>query len=121
MLPRFVTDFLPKKTVGEEVSDRIRRHIELLSDDGVRAKMEANANNKKVYTKEDSSKIINTALAESLSFGEAYGNLRGKSRAEAVDMLWKGLNATPTDRRASVALNLAKYIIRNAVWKNVII
>ncbi|MBR3894484.1 MAG: hypothetical protein IKJ35_04985 [Clostridia bacterium] len=45
-----------KKTVGEEVSDRIRRHIELLSDDGVRAKMEANANNKKVYTKEDSSR-----------------------------------------------------------------
>ena len=61
--------------------------------EGEELKAEANENHKKVYTKKDASAIVSAVLSEYMSFGEVYGNLHGKSRAEIVDMLWKGLNA----------------------------
>ena len=45
-----------------------------------------------------------------MNFGDSYGNLVGKTRAEVVEQLWKGLNAAEPGRRGKVALDVADYL-----------
>lgn len=89
------------------------------SMDGRKAKFVANNTRMKVYSKAESEKIINDILGNSLAFGDKYGDLSGKSKAEAADMLWKGLNSAKPGYRAEVALDVAEYIIQNSVIENI--
>ncbi len=85
--------------------------------DGQAAKDHADRNYGKIYTKKDAREIISAALTEHLTFPEdgVFGNLVGKSRAEAIEVLWRGLNSAEEGKRAGLALDMADFIIENAV------
>lgn len=65
----------------------------------------------KVYTRAESEQIVNQIVSENLSFGDRYGSLQGKSRREAIDLLWNGLNSADGGEQRKVALDVAEYII----------
>ena len=83
--------------------------------DGQVKKLLANSTKMKVYSKVESEGIIHDILGNYMSFGDVYGVLSGKSKAEVIDMLWRGLNTAEPGRRAKVALDVAEYIIQHAV------
>lgn len=83
--------------------------------DGQVKKLLANSTKMKVYSKVESEGIIHDILGNYMSFGDTYGVLSGKSKAEVIDMLWRGLNTAEPGRRAKVALDVAEYIIQHAV------
>ncbi len=85
--------------------------------DGQAAKDHADRNYGKIYTKKDAREIISAALAEHLTFADegVFGNLVGKSRDQAIEVLWKGLNSAEEGKRAGLALDMADFIIENAV------
>ncbi|MCM1455559.1 MAG: hypothetical protein NC037_03420, partial [Bacteroides sp.] len=82
---------------------------------GQRAKFAANNTQLKVYSKIDATEIINSIIDERLVFGDKYGSLSGKSRAQVIDTLFTKLNNTAEGYRLGVALDIADYIIDNAV------
>ncbi len=85
--------------------------------DGQAAKDHADRNYGKIYTKKDAREIISAALTEHLTFADegVFGNLVGKSRTEAIEALWRGLNSAEEGQRAGLALDMADFIIENAV------
>ncbi len=83
--------------------------------DGQVKKLLANSTKMKVYSKVESEGVINDILGNYMSFGDVYGVLSGKSKAEVIDMLWRGLNTAEPGRRAKVALDVAEYIIQHSV------
>ena len=54
-----------------------------------------------------------------MSFGESYGVISGKTKNEVIEMLWRGLNTAEPGRQAKVALDIAEYILQNAVLENI--
>lgn len=82
---------------------------------GQRAKFVANNTQMRVYSKTEAADIINSIIDERLVFGDKYGSLSGKSRAEVIETLFRKLNSTKEGYRIGVALNIADYIIENAV------
>lgn len=83
--------------------------------DGQVKKLLANSTKMKVYSKVESEGIINDILGNYMSFGDVYGVLSGKSKAEVIDMLWRGLNTAEPGRKMKVALDVAEYIIQHSV------
>lgn len=82
---------------------------------GQRAKFAANNTRPKVYSKIDATEIVNSIIDERLVFDDKYGSLSGKSRAQVIDTLFTSLNNTSEGYRIGVALDIADYIINNAV------
>ena len=82
---------------------------------GQRAKFVANNTQMRVYSKAEAADIINAIIDERLVFGDKYGSLSGKSRAEVIETLFTKLNNTSEGYRIGVALDIADYIINNAV------
>ena len=72
----------------------------------------------KVYSLADSEEIINNVLSNYMSFGDKYGEISGKSKKQAINMLWKGLNSIEPGYRAKVSLDIADYIIQNSALEN---
>lgn len=91
-------------------------HYEL--SDGQIKKLIADKTMRKVYSKVESEKIINTILSESLGVGEKYGSLTGRAKSEVIEMLWRGLNTAEPGKQMKVALDVAEYIIQNSVLEN---
>lgn len=86
--------------------------------DGQIKKLIADKTMRKVYSKVESEKIINTILSESLGVGEKYGSLMGRAKSEVIEMLWRGLNTAEPGKQMKVALDVAEYIIQNSVLEN---
>lgn len=86
--------------------------------DGQIKKLIADKTMRKVYSKVESEKIINTILSESLGVGEKYGSLTGRAKSEVIEMLWRGLNTAEPGKQMKVALDVAEYIIQNSVLEN---
>ena len=84
---------------------------------GQRAKFVANNTKFKVYSKTEAASVIDSIIAERLTLrdGQFEGVLSGKNRAEIIERLFTKLNNTPEGYRLGVALNIAEYIINNAV------
>lgn len=84
---------------------------------GQRAKFVANNTKFKVYSKLDATSVIDSIVAERLTLrdGQYEGVLSGKNRAEVIEKLFTKLNSTPEGYRIGVALDIADYIINNAV------
>ena len=84
---------------------------------GQRAKFVANNTKFKVYSKLDATSVIDSIIAERLTLrdGQYEGVLSGKNRAEVIEKLFTKLNSTPEGYRIGVALDIADYIINNAV------
>lgn len=82
---------------------------------GQRAKFVANNTKLKVYSKTDAADIINSIIDERLVLGDKYGSLSGKSKSQAIDMLFRQLNATTEGYRGTAALHIADYLIENTI------
>lgn len=98
-------------------SDPSKKYFYELSDGQIK-KLIADKTMKKVYSKVESEKVINTILSESLGVGERYGSLTGKAKSEVIEMLWRGLNTAAAGKQMHVALDIAEYIIQNSVLEN---
>lgn len=85
---------------------------------GQRAKFVANNTKFKVYSKLDATEVINSIISERLVFDDKYGTLSGKSKAEVIDRLFTKLNSANEGHRTGVALNIADYILENAVLED---
>ncbi len=85
---------------------------------GQRAKFVANNTKFKVYSKLDATEVINSIINERLVFDDKYGTLSGKSKAEIIDKLFTKLNSANEGYRTGVALNIADYILENAVLED---
>lgn len=84
---------------------------------GQRAKFVANNTKFKVYSKLDAASVIDSIVSERLTLrdGRYEGVLSGKNRAEVIEKLFTKLNSTPEGYRIGVALDIADYIIDNAI------
>ena len=102
---------------SRKVTDEIKKTYYHLSDGQIK-KMLANSTRYKVYSKADAEGIINNVLQNYMSFGEKYGDMSGKTKAQVIDMLWKGLNSAKPGYQMSVALNIADYIIQNSILES---
>lgn len=106
--------FSKKRTPVEET-----HHTYYTLSDGQIKKLIANNTHYKVYSKVDAERIINNVLSQYMAFGEKYGEISGKSKAEVIDLLWKGLNSAEPGKQMGVALHIADYIIQNSVLESV--
>ena len=77
------------------------------------AKYVASHSKEKVYSREDADKIVDHIVSEQLSFGNKYGELKGKSRVQIVHKLVHALNTVDEGYRGKVALDIADYIIKH--------
>lgn len=87
---------------------------------GQMSKIVANRTKGKVYSQTDAAIAIDNVTAlvsEILSDDKASlrAKIRGKSRAEVINILWERMNVEQGDTKRSTALKLADYIINNAV------
>lgn len=87
--------------------------------DGQVKKLLANYTRRKVYNKVEAEEIITTVVGSYLSFGDTYGTISGKSKAEVIDMLWRGLNTAVPGKQAKVALDVAEYIIQHSIVESI--
>lgn len=88
---------------------------------GQRAKFVANNTKLKVYSKTDAVDIINSIIDERLVLGDKYGSLSGKTKSQAIDMLFRQLNATTEGYRGTAALHIADYLIENTILNDMYI
>ena len=87
---------------------------------GQMSKIVANRTKGKVYSQTDAAIAIDNVTAlvsEILSDDKASlrAKIRGKSRAEVINILWERMNVEQGDTKRSTALKIADYIINNAV------
>ena len=87
--------------------------------DGQVKKLLANYTRRKVYNKVEAEEIITTVVGSYLSFGDTYGTISGKSKAEVIDMLWRGLNTAVPGKQSKVALDVAEYIIQHSIVESI--
>ena len=99
-------------------SDPSKKYFYELTDGQIK-KLLADKTKKKVYSKVESEKVINTIISESLGVDEKFGSLKGKAKSEAIEMLWRGLNTADPGKQMHVALEVADYIIKNSVLENI--
>lgn len=73
----------------------------------------------KAYSKTDAEQIVNTIVANQLSFGNKYGEISNKTKSQVIDTLWHALNTKNEGYRGTVALEIADYIIDNAIAQDI--
>lgn len=109
------TDIRFSKTSGESSTDaqkRLNKAVKRIKE----------GSPEKVYTKKEASSVIDSVVTDTMQFenSELYGNIKGKSRAEVINILWEGMNTSNKDTRAAVALDVADYLIQNSVVEEVV-
>jgi hypothetical protein len=79
-------------------------------------KLVANYTRAKVYSRNETEISINNLIEE---LGELFTtekiSLKGKSKEEAIQMLWQGLNSVDSQDRQAFAEKVAEYIIKNSI------
>ena len=83
------------------------------------AKYIAEHSKSKAYSKTDAEQVINTIVSNQLAFGEKYGEISNKTKQQVIDTLWHALNTKNEGYRTGVALEIADYIIDNAIAEDV--
>ena len=73
----------------------------------------------KAYLKSDAERIVNSILSNYLTFGEKYGEVRGKTKEQVVNTLWHALNTKGEGYRNQTALDIADFVIDNAVVEDI--
>lgn len=88
-----------------------------LSDGQVKKQL-ADYTRKKVYSKVEAERTINTILESNFGLEDYNVEISGKTKAEAVDELWKNFNTLDAGKRTGAANKIADYIIDNAVMES---
>lgn len=89
-----------------------------LSDGQVKKKV-ANFTKLKVYSKVEAESIINSILETNFNLEDYSVRISGKTKAEAIDVLWKTLNTADAGKRTGISLKIADYIIDNTIIENI--
>lgn len=89
-----------------------------LSDGQVKKKV-ANFTKLKVYSKVEAESIINSILETNFNLEDYSVRISGKTRAEAIDVLWKTLNTADAGKRTGISLKIADYIIDNTIIESI--
>lgn len=82
------------------------------------AKYVAEHSKLKAYSKTDAEQIINTIVSSQLGYGNKYGELSNKNKNQVINTLWHSLNTNNEGYRAKAVLDIADYIINNAVMED---
>lgn len=105
-------------TTNEDIRFSLKDKYFYRLTEGQIKKLLANNTKFKVYSKTDAESIVNNVLGSYMAFGDKYGDLRGKSKKEVVEILWRGLNTAETGKQGVVALDVAEYIIQHSAMEN---
>ena len=89
-----------------------------LSDGQVKKKV-ANFTKLKVYSKVEAESIINSILETNFNLEDYSVRISGKTKAEAIDVLWKTLNTADAGKRTGISLKIADYIIDNTIIESI--
>lgn len=105
-------------TLNEDIRFSLKDKYFYQLTEGQIKKLLANNTKFKVYSKADAESIVNNVLGSYMAFGDKYGDLRGKSKKEVIEILWRGLNTADPGKQAGVALDVAEYIIQHSAMEN---
>ena len=83
------------------------------------AKYVAEHSKLKAYSKTDAEQIINTIVSTQLGYGNKYGDLSNKTKNQVINTLWYTLNTNNEGYRAKAVLDIADYIINNAIMEDI--
>lgn len=83
------------------------------------AKVIAEHTRKRAYSRTDAEQVINTVVAQNLSFGDKYGEISGKTKEQVIDRLWHAYNTRKEGFGLKVIEDIAEYIINNATVHSV--
>ena len=83
------------------------------------SKIKAEYSKLKSYSKVDAEKVVNTIVADKLSFGNKYGEISNKALSQVTDTLWQVFNTKDAGYRAGVAMDIADFILDNTFMNDV--
>lgn len=86
--------------------------------EGQLRKIQANVTRDKVYARKEAESIVNTILEDKLNFGDKVGSISNKTKEEAIDIFWKGLNGAG-EGRWDLAHDIADLVINSAVVESI--
>jgi len=98
-----------------EVKEVVRKLKEIYGDSPPSKKVSDERKSKKAYRRAEASATLEEAVKGHLEFTDAYAKLRGRSKKEATDILWKALNTAEGEERRRAALDVADFVLDNAV------
>lgn len=123
---RYFTDKGIKVELYDEQTSTRSSLIKNLPDDikfvlskGQIKKESAKASRMKVYNKTEAEQAINDILADAHTDNYIFTSLKGAKKSEIVDKLWIALNSKDEGYRSKIALDVANFLIENAVAENI--
>lgn len=93
--------------------------IKFVLSKGQIKKESAKASRMKVYNKTEAEQAINDILADAHTDNYIFTSLKGAKKSEIVDKLWIALNSKDEGYRSKIALDVANFLIENAVAENI--
>jgi len=108
-------DIIPLSDRFDNSSNDIRYVI----SKGLQKKNDAKNTRMKVYSKIEAEKAINNILSDSHTSSAVFKSLAGAKKSEIVEKLWIALNTKDEGYRAGIALQIADYIVENAVAEDI--
>ena len=93
--------------------------IKFVLSKGQIKKETAKASRMKVYNKTEAEQAINDILADAHTDNYIFTSLKGAKKSEIVDKLWIALNSKDEGYRSKIALDVANFLIENAVAENI--
>lgn len=93
--------------------------IKFVLSKGQIKKESAKASRMKVYNKTEAEQAINDILADTHTDNYIFTSLKGAKKSEIVDKLWIALNSKDEGYRSKIALDVANFLIENAVAENI--
>lgn len=105
-----------KPTSNPDIRFNLKSNPQISLSNGEIRKLVANYTRAKVYSRKETEMSINNLIEE---LGELFTtekiSLKGKSKEEAIQMLWQGLNTVDSQDKQAFAEKVAEYIIRNSI------
>lgn len=123
---KYFTDKGIKVELYDEQTSTRNSLIKNLPDDikfvlskGQIKKESAKASRMKVYNKTEAEQAINDILADAHTDNYIFTSLKGAKKSEIIDKLWIALNSKDEGYRSKIALDVANFLIENAVAENI--
>ena len=106
-------------TTRSQTLKSLPEDIKFVISKGLQKKNDAKNTRMKVYSKIEAEKAINNILSDSHTSSAVFKSLAGAKKSEIVEKLWIALNTKDEGYRAGIALQIADYIVENAVAEDI--
>lgn len=105
-----------KPTSNPDIRFNLKSNPQISLSKGEIRKLVANYTRPKVFSRNETEMSINNLIEEiDDMFATEKISLKGKSKEEAIQMLWQGLNTVKSNERQAFAEKVAEYIIKNSI------